>query len=92
MRTPKREARAQRSAARSWAHSPRTATHGAGRQLGHAGAIGAEPEILKYMRAFATAWPRKAIVQGPLAQITWYHKELKGSLPTVAEIEAEFGR
>jgi predicted nuclease of restriction endonuclease-like (RecB) superfamily len=28
---------------------------------------------LKYMRAFAAAWPRKAIVQGPLAQITWYH-------------------
>ena len=28
---------------------------------------------LKYMRAFADAWPDRAIVQGPLAQITWYH-------------------
>ncbi len=28
---------------------------------------------LKYMRAFAAAWPDRAIVQGPLAQITWYH-------------------
>lgn len=27
---------------------------------------------LKYMRAFAAAWPEEAIVQGPLAQITWY--------------------
>ena len=28
---------------------------------------------LKYMRAFAAAWPDRAIVQEPLAQITWYH-------------------
>lgn len=28
---------------------------------------------LKYMRAFAAAWPDRSIVQGPLAQITWYH-------------------
>ena len=28
---------------------------------------------LKYMRAFASAWPRKSIVQEVLAQITWYH-------------------
>jgi len=28
---------------------------------------------LKYMRAFAAAWPDKSIVQGVLAQITWYH-------------------
>ncbi|MFA4906741.1 MAG: PDDEXK nuclease domain-containing protein [archaeon] len=28
---------------------------------------------LKYMRAFAEAWPIEAIVQEPLAQITWYH-------------------
>ena len=26
-----------------------------------------------YMRAFCAAWPDRAIVQGPLAQITWYH-------------------
>lgn len=28
---------------------------------------------LKYMRAFAQAWPDRAIVQEALAQITWYH-------------------
>ena len=28
---------------------------------------------LKYMRAFAAAWPDVAIVQEPLAQIPWYH-------------------
>ena len=28
---------------------------------------------LKYMKAFAEAWPEEAIVQAPLAQITWYH-------------------
>ena len=28
---------------------------------------------LKYMRALAEAWPDEAIVQGPLAQLTWYH-------------------
>lgn len=28
---------------------------------------------LKYMRAFAEAWPDRAIVQEVLAQITWYH-------------------
>jgi predicted nuclease of restriction endonuclease-like (RecB) superfamily len=28
---------------------------------------------LKYMRAFAEAWPDRRIVQGPLAQLTWYH-------------------
>src|SRR3989338_212645 len=28
---------------------------------------------LKYMRAFAAAWPDRAIVQEALAQITWYH-------------------
>lgn len=25
------------------------------------------------MKAFADAWPDEAIVQAPLAQITWYH-------------------
>ncbi len=34
---------------------------------------GLSPRNLKYMRAFAEAWPDRAIVQGPLAQITWYH-------------------
>lgn len=28
---------------------------------------------LKYMRSFAQAWPREAIVQAPLAQLPWYH-------------------
>jgi predicted nuclease of restriction endonuclease-like (RecB) superfamily len=34
---------------------------------------GFSPRNLKYMRAFAAAWPDQSIVQGPLAQITWYH-------------------
>jgi predicted nuclease of restriction endonuclease-like (RecB) superfamily len=34
---------------------------------------GFSPRNLKYMRAFADTWPDEAIVQGPLAQITWYH-------------------
>ena len=34
---------------------------------------GFSPRNLKYMRAFAVAWPDRAIVQGTLAQITWYH-------------------
>ncbi len=34
---------------------------------------GFSPRNLKYMRAFAAAWPRKAIVQEALAQIPWYH-------------------
>ncbi len=31
------------------------------------------PRNLRYMRAFAEAWPDEAIVQGALAQITWWH-------------------
>jgi predicted nuclease of restriction endonuclease-like (RecB) superfamily len=34
---------------------------------------GFSPRNLKYMRAFAEAWPDNAIVQAVLAQITWYH-------------------
>jgi len=34
---------------------------------------GFSPRNLKYMRAFAEAWPDKEIVQVPLAQLTWYH-------------------
>ena len=34
---------------------------------------GFSPRNLKYMRAFTAAWPDRAIVQGPLAQISWYH-------------------
>jgi hypothetical protein len=33
---------------------------------------GLSPRNLKYMRAFCAAWPDRAIVQAPLAQITWY--------------------
>jgi predicted nuclease of restriction endonuclease-like (RecB) superfamily len=34
---------------------------------------GFSPRNLKYMRAFAAAWPDREFVQAPLAQITWYH-------------------
>ncbi len=34
---------------------------------------GFSPRNLKYMRAFATAWPDKAIVQQAAAQIPWFH-------------------
>lgn len=34
---------------------------------------GFSPRNLKYMRAFASAWPDRPIVQEALAQITWYH-------------------
>ena len=34
---------------------------------------GFSPRNLKYMRAFAAAWPEREIVQVPLAQLTWYH-------------------
>ena len=34
---------------------------------------GLSPRNLKYMRAFAEAWPDEPIVQEALAQITWYH-------------------
>jgi len=83
---------------------------------------------LKYMRAFAEAWPDEQFVQEVLAQITWYHNvallekldlpsdriwyarraiengwsrnvlvhkidtRLRGSLPTIEELEAELSR
>jgi predicted nuclease of restriction endonuclease-like (RecB) superfamily len=34
---------------------------------------GFSPRNLKYMRAFAAAWPDRAFVQALLAQMTWYH-------------------
>lgn len=34
---------------------------------------GLSPRNLKYMRAFAEAYPERAFVQEPLAQISWYH-------------------
>lgn len=35
---------------------------------------GSSPRNLKYMRAFAEAWPEQAFVQGPLARLPWYHQ------------------
>lgn len=41
---------------------------------------------LKYMRAFAEAWPDEAFVQGVLAQLPWYHQlALLDKLQTPAE-------
>jgi len=37
-------------------------------------AKGYSPRNLKYMRAFAVAWPDPAVVQGSLAQLPWYHQ------------------
>lgn len=34
---------------------------------------GFSPRNLKYMRAFAQAWPRREVVQEVLAQLPWYH-------------------
>jgi len=34
---------------------------------------GLSPRNLKYMRAFAAAWPDRQIVQEPLARIPWFH-------------------
>jgi len=35
---------------------------------------GFSPRNLKYMRAFAEAWPEAEFVQGALAQLPWYHR------------------
>jgi hypothetical protein len=54
---------------------------------------GFSPRNLKYMRKFVESWPKPAIVQEVLAQITQsLPDELKSSLPTVEEIEAELER
>lgn len=37
-------------------------------------AKGFSPRNLKYMRAFAEAWPEEEFVQGVLAQLPWYHQ------------------
>ncbi len=36
--------------------------------------MGMSPRNLKYMRAFAKAWPDPEIVQGRLAQLSWWHQ------------------
>lgn len=38
------------------------------------GMKGFSPRNLKYMRAFAEAWPEQAIVQEVLARLPWYHQ------------------
>ena len=35
---------------------------------------GFSPRNLKYMRAFADAWPDAEFVQAVLAQLPWYHQ------------------
>jgi len=35
---------------------------------------GFSPRKLKYMRAFAESWPESEVVQGVLAQLSWYHQ------------------
>jgi predicted nuclease of restriction endonuclease-like (RecB) superfamily len=47
---------------------------------------GFSPRNLKYMRAFAAAWPARAIVQEALAQITWFHNV---TLIEKLEVEAD---
>jgi predicted nuclease of restriction endonuclease-like (RecB) superfamily len=47
---------------------------------------GFSPRNLKYMRAFALAWPDEDFVQGVLAQLPWYtHIALLEKLETLAE-------
>ena len=35
--------------------------------------LGLSSRNLGYMKAFAEAWPDEAILQAPLAKLTWYH-------------------
>jgi predicted nuclease of restriction endonuclease-like (RecB) superfamily len=48
---------------------------------------GFSPRNLKYMRAFAAAWPDRAMVQEVLAQITWYH-----NVTLIEKLDAEADR
>jgi predicted nuclease of restriction endonuclease-like (RecB) superfamily len=41
---------------------------------------GFSPRNLKYMRAFAEAWPDGEFVQAALAQLPWYHQLAGGHL------------
>lgn len=61
---------------------------------------GFSPRNLKYMRAFAEAWPEAEFVQAVLAQLPCYHQlrlpekfpaELQTSLPSNEQIESELG-
>src|SRR5262249_20588648 len=56
---------------------------------------GLSPRNLKYMRAFAEAWPEESIVQGARAQLTWYHQialleKLKSPVDRLAYAHAAF--
>src|ERR1051325_1441280 len=55
--------------------SPSLFIYGSAADLHHAfpEVRGFSPRNLKYMRAFAAAYPAREFVQAPLAQITWYH-------------------
>jgi predicted nuclease of restriction endonuclease-like (RecB) superfamily len=47
---------------------------------------GFSPRNLKYMRAFAAAWPDRELVQQTAAQVTWYHNlTLLEKLPTAED-------
>jgi hypothetical protein len=41
---------------------------------------GFSPRNLKYMRAFAEAWPEEAIVQQLAAQLPWFHNCVWGQV------------
>src|ERR1035438_9686730 len=42
---------------------------------------------LGYMKAFAEAWPDEAILQAPLAKLTWYH-----NLTLLEKVKTKIGR
>ncbi len=44
---------------------------------------GLSPRNLKYMRAFAEAWPEESIVQQVAAQIPWFHNCVLIRTPTI---------
>ena len=50
------------------------------------GMKGFSPRNLKYMRAFAEAWPDAEFVQGVLAQLPWYHQ--LALLDKLADVES----
>ena len=70
-----------------------------GRRRFASGIKGFSPRNLKYMRKLASSLPEREFVQEILAQLPWYHnlalleksddRGLRGSLPSIEEIEAE---
>ncbi len=56
---------------------------------------GFSPRSLLHMRQFSDAWPDRTIAQRTVAQLPWRSNlvaNLKPSLPSVADIEAELSR